>query len=188
MKQLLLEIYYRSAYIFITICFIECLAYFIVGIQLEYFSGLFFFNYQTIEFGFCEDVSLQIILKRKSQVLFEEKALFCSYPFFSLTTNEAKAWFYLFILYLSYFHCVELNKIILYYLLTYTKIVHVIIFIIGQSWGIFLPGLLQMNGLRVIFVVLLFPLVTAVFNQQLFLLVVSSVKELQLEPLDSELI
>ena len=188
MKQLLLEAYYRSVYILITVCFIECLMYFIEGIQLEYFSGLFTFSCQAIEFDFCEDAQLQNFLKQKQQVLPEVKPDLCFYSFFTLGANEAKAWLYLFIIYLSYFYCVELDKTTLYYLLASTKIYHVIIFIAAQIRGGVLPGILKTSTPILVFAGSVGSVLTILLSQHSFLAVISSFQELQLEPLDSELI
>lgn len=187
MKLVLLETYYRSAYIGITVCFIEFFTYFIVGIQLEYFSGLFTFSYQAIEFDFCEDIQLQIFLKENG-VLPAVRPNWEFYSFFILSTNEAKAWFYLFMVYLSYFHCVELDKLVLYYLLTCTKMTYITIFVAIQCRGIGLPGLLKTRVPPLIFVGWLLPVLSILLNQHIFLLAASSFKELQLESLDSELI
>ena len=187
MKLILFEAYYRGVYIFITVCFIECFTYFIEGTQLEYFSSLFTFSYQAIEFDFCEDTQLQTFFKQKQQVLPAIKS-FCAYSFFTLSTNEAKAWFYLFIVYLSYFYCVELDKVILYYLLTYIKVTHVLIFIVVHSRGGLLPGLLKKSVPTFVLTGSFLPLLTVLLNHHFFLVVIFSFKELQLEPLDSELI
>jgi hypothetical protein len=339
MKSILLEIYYRSAYIIVTICLIECFSYLMQGPQLEYFSGLFTFNYQAIDFNFIEDTMIRqhiysnqplpitrgiglnplgpFILEPSSQMqicdsftlypfrtnengaLFSEgfwqtdllthiswlsnigdtcvsvalslcpllecyateggsqqllldkwvntgslnsvvgcqlqekeievptlllnkskakeitdQAYECIDFFFSynynlnnqesdimekdlsilqpknfpyLSSNEAKAWFHLFIGYLSYFYCLKLNKTVLYYLLEYTKQLYIAFFIIIQVYAVLIPGILKLwiSKLACIITLTLF---LSILSKDIILMLIITLEELQLEQLDSELI
>ena len=139
MKFILFEVYYRVFYIIGAISIIECFSYFVLGHQLEFFSGLLAFNYQAVDFDFYGDLKRYgfrgkeedyfLLLDKQEQAenceneaIFKPRLLGCSESvgldkqpnhLLALSPNEGRAWFYLFIVYLSYFYCLEVDKTVL---------------------------------------------------------------------------
>ncbi len=108
--------------------------------------------------------------------------------FLALSSNEAKTWSCLFIIYLNYFYCIQLNQAILNCLLLYTKLKYLASFIIIHYYSMIKPGLLNTQKLWVFQLLLTILLLSFIINQYTILTVIAIVEELKLEQLDSELI
>lgn len=219
MKFILFEVYYRIFYIIGAISIIECFSYFIEGHQLEYFSGLLAFNYQTIDFDSYGDLkriglrSLSKSLEQDDCLLFEDKReqaensgdrAFCFKPrllsywensgvdkqrsdLLALSRNEGRAWFYLFIVFLSYFYCLEVDKTTLNTMLMYIKLINFCILIITHIYSAIIPGLFKKWAGNHFFILMLFMAIFTASKSSIFILA-SSFGELELEQLDSELL
>lgn len=105
----------------------------------------------------------------------------------ALSPNEGRAWFYLFIVYLSYFYCLEVDKTTLSNMLVYTKLVYFCILTIFQVYSTFTPGLLKKWTANSFFILIAVTCIL-VFSQSGALILIASLEELQLEQLDSELL
>ena len=108
--------------------------------------------------------------------------------FLALSSNEAKTWSCLFIIYLNYFYCIQLNQAILNCLLLYTKLKYLASFIIIHYYSKIKPGLLNTQQLWVFQLLLTILFLSFIINQYTILTVIAIVEELKLEQLDSELI
>ena len=104
---------------------------------------------------------------------------------FALSRNEGRAWFYLFIMFLSYFYCLEVDKATLDTMLMYTKLTHFFFLIISHIYNAFVPGLFKTSNH--FFILMLFMAIFTVANSAVFILA-STFEELKLEQLDSELL
>jgi hypothetical protein len=218
MKFILFEVYYRIFYTIGAISIIECFSYFVLGHQLEYFSGLLAFNYQAVDFDFYGDLK-RVGFRRPSSdlelddcfLLFEsakqagicEDRVFILKPqllsndscgldeqpshFLVLSPNEGRAWFYLFIAYLSYFFCLEVDKTTLNNMLMYIKLINFCILTITQTYSVCIPALLKKWVGNHFFISVVFIIFLLSSKSAMFILIASS-SELQLEQLDSELL
>lgn len=108
--------------------------------------------------------------------------------FVVLSSNEAKTWSCLFIVYLNYFYCIELNKAVLDFLLLYAKMVYLIAFVVMHSYSNIKPGLLNKQKLWVFRKLVGFLLFFFILNQYTILTLIGIFEEFKLEQLDSELI
>jgi hypothetical protein len=218
MKFILFEVYYRIFYTIGAISIIECFSYFVLGHQLEYFSGLLAFNYQAVDFdsygdlrrvGFRRppsDLELDdcfLLLGSAEQAGISEERAFILKPqllsddscdldkqpshFLVLSPNEGRAWFNLFIAYLSYFYCLEVDKTTLNNMLMYIKLINLCILTITQTYSVCIPALLKKWAGNHFFISV--GLMTFLLSSKpaIFILTASS-SELQLEQLDSELL
>lgn len=217
MKFILFEVYYRIFYTIGAITIIECFSYFILGHQLEFFSGLLAFNYQAVDFDSYGDLkricqSLPKDLKQEDCfLLFEDKqgqaeihenevlkplVLSCSEScglerqpryFLALSPNEGRAWFYLFIVYLGYFYCLEVDKTTLSSMVMYIKLIYFCILTITQIYSVAIPGLLKKWAGNFFFLSVAFTVIL-LFSESAMFILTASFEELQLEQLDSELL
>ena len=112
----------------------------------------------------------------------------CIDNFIALSSNEAKTWSRLFIVYLNYFYCIQLNKTVLNCLLLYTKLQYLTAFIVINYYSNIKPGLLNKQKFGLFQVLLSLALFTFVLNQYTILTAIAVFEELKLEQLDSELI
>lgn len=220
MKFILFEVYYRILYTIGAISLIECFSYFVLGHQLEYFSGLFAFYYQAVDFDSYGDLS-RVGFRRPSSDLelddcfllfgsakhtqasiWEERAFilkpqllsddYCGLGkqlnrFLVLSPNEGRAWFNLFIAYLSYFYCLEVDKTTLNNMLLYIKVINFCILTITQTYSVCIPALLTKWAGNHLFISVAFITFLLSSKSAIFILT-SSFEELQLEQLDSELL
>jgi hypothetical protein len=219
MKFILFEVYYRIFYTIGAISIIECFSYFVLGHQLEYFSGLLAFNYQAVDFDSYGDLR-RVGFRRPSSdleqydcfLLFEsaEQARICedrafilkpqflndserceldkqASDFLVLSPNEGRAWFNLFIAYLSYFYCLEVDKTTLNTMLMYIKLINFCILTITQTYSVCIPALLKKWAGNHFFILVGFMTFLLSSKSAIFILTASS-EELQLEQLDSELL
>jgi hypothetical protein len=106
---------------------------------------------------------------------------------FVLSRNEGRAWFYLFIIFLSYFYCLEVDKATLNTMLMYTKRIHFCILIISHIYSVFTPGLFKKRTGNNFFILMLFMAIFTTGESAIFILA-STFEELKLEQLDSELL
>ena len=105
----------------------------------------------------------------------------------ALSPNEGKAWFYLFIVCLSYFYCVEVDKSTLNSMLMYVKLINCCIIAFAQTYSVFIPGLLKKWGGKHFFILMVFT-VSLLLSKSVMYILITSFEELQLEQLDSELL
>nr|AZP40183.1 hypothetical protein [Ulva compressa] len=112
----------------------------------------------------------------------------CIDNFIALSSNEAKTWSRLFIVYLNYFYCIQLNQTVLNCLLLYTKLQYLTAFIVIHYYSNIKPGLLNKQKFGLFQVLLSLALFTFVLNQYTILTAIAVFEELKLEQLDSELI
>nr|YP_009560619.1 hypothetical protein [Ulva compressa]ATP01494.1 hypothetical protein [Ulva compressa] len=112
----------------------------------------------------------------------------CIDNFIALSSNEAKTWSRLFIVYLNYFYCIQLNQTVLNCLLLYTKLQYLTAFIVINYYSNIKPGLLNKQKFGLFQVLLSLALFTFVLNQYTILTAIAVFEELKLEQLDSELI
>nr|AZT79235.1 hypothetical protein [Ulva compressa] len=112
----------------------------------------------------------------------------CIDNFIALSSNEAKTWSRLFIAYLNYFYCIQLNQTVLNCLLLYTKLQYLTAFIVIHYYSNIKPGLLNKQKFGLFQVLLSLALFTFVLNQYTILTAIAVFEELKLEQLDSELI
>ena len=105
----------------------------------------------------------------------------------ALSPNEGKAWFYLFIVCLSYFYCVEVDKSTLNSMLMYVKLINFCIIAFAQTYSVFIPGLLKKWGGKHFFILMVFT-VSLLLSKSVMYILITSFEELQLEQLDSELL
>ena len=105
----------------------------------------------------------------------------------ALSPNEGKAWFYLFIVCLSYFYCVEVDKSTLNSMLMYVKLINCCIIAFAQTYSVFIPGLLKKWGGKHFFILMVFT-VSFLLSKSVMYILITSFEELQLEQLDSELL
>ena len=108
--------------------------------------------------------------------------------FIALSSNEAKTWSCLFIVYLNYFYCIQLNEAVLNFLLLYTKLGYLIPFIVLHYYSNIKPGLLNRQKFLVFQIILGFSFFGFMLNQYAILTGIAIFEELKLEQLDSELI
>nr|YP_009424213.1 hypothetical protein [Ulva flexuosa]AQS79878.1 hypothetical protein [Ulva flexuosa]ATP01436.1 hypothetical protein [Ulva flexuosa]AZP40209.1 hypothetical protein [Ulva flexuosa] len=108
--------------------------------------------------------------------------------FIALSSNEAKTWSCLFIIYLNYFYCIQLNEAVLNFLLLYTKLEYLIPFIIIHYYSSIKPGLLNKQKFWFFQIILGLALFAFIVNQYTILTVIAIFEEFKLEQLDSELI
>ena len=108
--------------------------------------------------------------------------------FIALSTNEAKTWSCLFIIYLNYFYCVQLNEAILSCLVLYTKLKFLAPFIIMHYYSKIKPGLLNAQKFCVFQIMLNFLFLSFIVNQYTILTAIGVFEEFKLEQLDSEVI
>lgn len=244
MKFILFEVYYRVFYIIGAISIIECFSYFVLGHQLEFFSGLLAFNYQAVDFdsygdlrrsGLCTSLlfdlkqddffllsennkeraenseNYKILLKQDPRLFnlnlpagkdplvikdYLKEAIKgaescrldaqCNY-FLALSANEGRTWFYLFIVYLSYFYCLEVDKTTLSNVLMHLKRIYYCILIIIHIYSICTPGLFKKWTANYFFILIAVVLVLLLSPFAVFILI-TSFEELELERLDSELL
>lgn len=107
--------------------------------------------------------------------------------FLALSPNEGRAWFYLFIVYLSYFYCLEADKTTLNNTLMYIKLINFCILTIAQIYSVVIPGLLKRWARNHFFILIAF-MVFLLFSKSAILILTASFEELQLEQLDSQLL
>ena len=107
--------------------------------------------------------------------------------FLALSPNEGRAWFYLFIVYLSYFYCLEVDKITLNNMLFYIKCVYYCILTTAQIYIVLIPGLFKKWARGHLFILAAF-IAILLFSQSAIFILIASVEELLLEQLDSELL
>ena len=112
----------------------------------------------------------------------------CIDNFIALSSNEAKTWSCLFIVYLNYFYCIQLNQTVLNFLLLYSKLQYLTSFIIIHYYSNIKPGLLNKQKFRLFQVILGLALFIFVLNQYTILTAIAIFEELKLEQLDSELL
>lgn len=229
MQFILFEVYYRIFYTIGAISIIECFSYFVLGHQLEYFSGLLAFNYQAVDFdsygdlrrvgfrwpssdlelddcfllfesaesksndhwtkglaGICED---RAFIFFKPQLLSDDSCGLDKQPshFIVLSPNEGRAWFNLFIAYLSYFYCLEVDKTTLNNMLLYIKLINLCILTITQTYSVCIPALLKKWAGNHLFISVAF-ITFLLSSKSAILILTASFEELQLEQLDSELL
>ena len=155
----------------------------------EYLRGgvhCFFSDNQGVSHGYWP-LLLQAFLQEESNIIKEDSWVLQLQGFSYLSPNEAKAWFHLFIGYLSYFYCLKLNKIVLYHLLACIKTVYIGIFTIIQGYSILIPGVLKKWVPCFIGASILISFILILSGDMILMLIVG-LEELQLEQLDSELI
>nr|YP_010003100.1 hypothetical protein JXX85_mgp21 [Ulva sp. TM708]AZP40133.1 hypothetical protein [Ulva sp. TM708] len=216
---ILLEICYRNFYIACVFILMQCFSYFTQGFQLEYFSGLFVTNVQAVDFNFYSDIKHNYKQNHQTEQQLSGAAINChqhedlsvyrdkmdnhcsdqfvAYDyqlsadhFIALSSNEAKTWSCLFIVYLNYFYCIQLNQTALNSLLLYTKLEYLAVFIIIHYYSNVKPGLFNKQKFRFFQAILGITLVLFVFvlNQYTILMAIAIFEEFKLEQLDSELI
>nr|YP_009420532.1 hypothetical protein [Ulva pertusa]ASO76195.1 hypothetical protein [Ulva pertusa]ASO76236.1 hypothetical protein [Ulva pertusa] len=214
---ILLEICYRNFYIACVFILMQCFSYFTQGFQLEYFSGLFVTNVQAVEFNFYSDIQHNYRQNHQTEQELSGAAIYCPQHedlsvyrdkmdnhcsfvahdyqlsadhFIALSSNEAKTWSCLFIVYLNYFYCIQLNQTALNILLLYTKFEYLAVFIITHYYSNVKPGLFNKQTFRFFQAILGVTLTLFVFvlNQYAILTAIAIFEEFKLEQLDSELI
>nr|YP_009546838.1 hypothetical protein [Ulva expansa]AYO97760.1 hypothetical protein [Ulva expansa]AYP41038.1 hypothetical protein [Ulva expansa] len=214
---ILLEICYRNFYIACVFILMQCFSYFTQGFQLEYFSGLFVTNVQAVDFNFYSDINHNCKQNHQTEQQLSGTAIIrhqhdnlsvysdkmgnhrsfvaCDYQptvdhFIALSSNEAKTWSCLFIVYLNYFYCIQLNQAALNFLLLYTKLEYWAVFIIINYYSNVKPGLFNKQQFWFFQTILGITLALFVFvlNQYTILTAIAIFEEFQLEQLDSELI
>ena len=107
--------------------------------------------------------------------------------FLALSPNEGRAWFYLFIVYLSYFYCLEVDKTTLNNMLIYINCVNYCILTTVQIYIVLIPGLFK-KWARGLFFVLAAFIAVLLFSQSAIFILIAGFEELLLEQLDSELL
>nr|WVH39686.1 hypothetical protein [Ulva dactylifera] len=106
----------------------------------------------------------------------------------ALSSNEAKTWSRLFIIYLNYFYCIQLNKTVLNFLLLYTKLGYLTPFIVIHYYSNIKPGLLNRQNFWFFQIILGLAFFGCIVNQYTILTAIAIFEEFQLEQLDSELL
>lgn len=154
--------------------------------SLQEHEGVDFFFSDNQGFGYWP-LLLQAFLQEESNIIKEDSWALQLQGFSYLSPNEAKAWFHLFIGYLSYFYCLKLNKVVLYHLLACIKTVYIGIFTILHGYSILIPGVLKkwvpcITGASILISFIL------ILSGDMILMLIVGLEELQLEQLDSELI
>lgn len=107
--------------------------------------------------------------------------------FLALSPNEGRAWFYLFIVYLSYFYCLEVDKTTLNNTLIYINCVNYCILAAVQIYIVLIPGLFKKWARGNFFILAAF-IAVLLFSQSAIFLLIAGFEELLLEQLDSELL
>nr|YP_010003064.1 hypothetical protein JXX86_mgp22 [Ulva sp. TM637]AZP40088.1 hypothetical protein [Ulva sp. TM637] len=210
MTTILLEICYRNFYIASVFLLMQCFSYFTQGFQLEFFSGLFITSFQAVDFNFYNSIihhsfAFEKFKKTEAEQLSDYLSVYSeklcpkdelvTYQyhqpinnFIALSSNEAKTWSCLFIIYLNYFYCIELNETVLNFLLLYTKLKYLTLFIIIHTYSNIKPGLLNRQKFWVFQIILGLVFLGFAVNQYTILTVIAIFEEFKLEQLDSELI
>jgi hypothetical protein len=106
---------------------------------------------------------------------------------FALSRNEGRAWFYLFIIFLSYFYCLEVDKTTLNTMFMYVKLTNICILIISHIYSTCIPGLFKKRMGNHFFILMSFMVIFMAVKSAIFILA-SIFEELKLEQLDSELL
>lgn len=145
---------------------------------------------------FCEDKLNQVEICQDKKTILEPDPLsnfksncqekLAEHPL-ALSPNEGKAWFYLFIVCLSYFYCVEVDKSTLNSMLMYVKLINFCIIAFAQTYSVFIPGLLKKWAGKHFFILMVFT-VSILLSKSVMYILITSFEELQLEQLDSELL
>lgn len=140
---------------------------------------------------------------QKQSGLCKEKSIILEPPLFSyfesysldekpvhlltLSANEGKAWFYLFLSCLSYFYCLEVDKSGLSNVLAYLKLMDLSILVLVHIYTVCIPGLLK-KWVENYFFICMVIIIILLVSKPSILLLAASFEELQLEQLDSELL
>nr|YP_009183735.1 hypothetical protein [Ulva prolifera]ALN38265.1 hypothetical protein [Ulva prolifera]QZJ45958.1 hypothetical protein [Ulva prolifera] len=210
MTTILLEICYRNLYIASVFLLMQCFLYFTQGFQLEFFSGLFVTNFQAVDFNFYNNIIHHSFAFEKTNDPVETGQLLSGAVkpiqnhygylsvysareqpinnFIALSSNEAKTWSCLFIVYLNYFYCIQLNERVLNLLLLYTKLEYLTPFIMIHYYSNIKPGLLNKQKLWFFQIILGLAFFGFIVNQYTILTAIAIFEEFKLEQLDSELI
>lgn len=147
---------------------------------------------------FCEDKLKQVDICQDRETILEPELLsnfkrncrekvFLKKHLLALSPNEGRAWFYLFIVCLSYFYCVEVDKSTLKCILMYVKLINFCILAFAQTYSVFIPGLLKKWAGKHFFI-LMASTVILLLSKSVMYILITSFEELQLEQLDSELL
>lgn len=107
--------------------------------------------------------------------------------FFAISPNEGKAWFYLSIVYLTYFYCLEIDKATLKNILIYVKHIYFCILIIIQIYSLYIPSQLSKSAKNHLFILSGF-IIILLLSKSSIIILTAIFEELQLEQLDSELL
>lgn len=104
-----------------------------------------------------------------------------------VSLNESKSWHYLFMSTVNYFHCLSVNQNILHSLIIYEIFLYSSLFILIHFLHFIKSGLFNYQHSKLIKLHLFFIIIAVLCNQQNILLYISSLEEIRLERLDSEL-
>nr|UCS09829.1 hypothetical protein [Percursaria percursa] len=145
-----------------------------------------------LHFCFLKTIFLTFFCAVMALIEFSQKTLICFLyntidDFIVLSSNEAKTWSCLFIVYLNYFYCIGLNKSVLNFLLFHAKLVYLVGFLFHHCFSLIKPGLLKKQNLLCLQALVLF-LLLFIVNQCTILMLIATFEEFKLEQLDSELI